>query len=233
MRINRIFEGSTEIMHLLIAREAVDQHLQAAGGVLDPQAPVADKLRDAVKAGGFYASWFPRLAVGDGLKPGAYSEFGALAPHVRYVERASRKLARSTFYLMGRHQAGLEHKGHLLGRLVDLGAELYAIACACVRAQTIAREHPERAEGAAELAGLFAQQARRRADALFHELWANDDDVQRAAARKVLGGSYTWFEEDVLDPAGDGPMIPEHPAPATQRHPEAAPAVEEQAEAVQ
>src|SRR3954449_713459 len=94
MRINRIFEGSTEIMHLLIAREAVDQHLQAAGGVLDPEAPVADKLRDAVKAGGFYASWFPKLAVGDGLKPGAFGEFGALAPQVRYVERASRKLAR-------------------------------------------------------------------------------------------------------------------------------------------
>jgi alkylation response protein AidB-like acyl-CoA dehydrogenase len=233
MRINRIFEGSTEIMHLLIAREAVDQHLQAAGGVLDPQAPVADKLRDAVKAGGFYASWFPKLAVGDGLKPGAFAEFGSLAPHVRYVERASRKLARSTFYLMGRHQAGLEHKGHLLGRIVDLGAELYAIACACVHAQTIAREHPERGEGAAELAGLFAQQARRRADVLFHELWANDDDAQRSAAGKVLAGRYTWFEEDVLDPAGDGPMLPEHPAPATERHPEAATAVQEQAEAVQ
>ncbi len=132
---------------------------------------------------------------------------------MRYVERASRKLARSTFYLMGRHQAGLEHKGHLLGRIVDIGAELYAIACACVYAQTIAREHPERGEGAVELAALFAQQARRRADALFHELWANDDDAQRRAAEKVLAGRYAWFEEDVLDPAGRRPDAPGAPGP--------------------
>ena len=136
MRINRIFEGSTEIMHLLIAREAVDQHLQAAGERARPADGGRRQVRDAVKAGGFYASWFPKLAVGEGQKPGAFAEFGPLAEHVRYVERGSRKLARSTFYLMGRYQARLEHKGHLLGRIVDIGAELYAIACACVYAQT-------------------------------------------------------------------------------------------------
>jgi alkylation response protein AidB-like acyl-CoA dehydrogenase len=233
MRINRIFEGSTEIMHLLIAREAVDQHLQATGSVLDPQTAIADKLRDAVKAGGFYASWFPKLAVGEGQNPSAFAEFGPLAGHLRYVERGSRKLARSTFYLMGRHQAKLEHKGHLLGRIVDIGAELYAIACACVYAHTIAREDAGRRQSAFELADLFAKQARRRAEVLFRQLWSNDDASQYRVAQQVLDGRYAWFDADVMDPSGEGPMLPEPPEPAKDRVARTAEPVEATAEAVQ
>jgi hypothetical protein len=124
---------------------------------------------------------------------------------------------------MGRYQARLEQKGHLLGRLVDIGAELYAIACACVYADTIGRERPDRRQEAAELADLFCGQARRRADRLFANLWANDDDVQYKAAQQVLSGRYGWFEQDVLDPAGEGPMMP-RPAMAA-----AEPVVEESA----
>src|SRR3954447_2310566 len=217
MRINRIFEGSTEIMHLLIAREAVDQHLEVAGDVLLGDSGFVDKAKAGAKAGAFYAKWFPALATGDGQKPGSYAEFGPLAKHLRYVERHSRKLARSTFYAMGRYQARLERKGALLGRIVDIGAELYAIACACVYADTMAREQPARRDEAFELAGLFASHARRRADRLFAELWASDDDAQYETAQKVLDGRYTWFEHDVLDPAGEGPMIPQHEASATKQ----------------
>src|ERR671929_212234 len=97
MRINRIFEGSTEIMHLLIAREAVDQHLQVAGDILDGETALKDKARSAVEGGGVYAKWVPPLPGGGGERPGSFSEFGPLAKHLRYVERHSRKLARSTF----------------------------------------------------------------------------------------------------------------------------------------
>jgi alkylation response protein AidB-like acyl-CoA dehydrogenase len=201
MRINRIFEGSTEIMHLLIAREAVDQHLQVAGDVLDAETPLAAKAKGAAGAGAFYAKWFPKLTVGEGLNPTSYGEFGDLATHLRYVERASRKLARSTFYAMGRYQAKLEQRQALLGRIVDIGAELFAISAAVVYAQTIATEQPERADSARELAHLFCLQAQRRAGELFHALWSNDDTENYETAQRVLAGEHTWIEEGVADPS--------------------------------
>jgi len=217
MRINRIFEGSTEIMHLLIAREAVDRHLEAAGELLEGEGDLRAKARAAVGAGAFYARWLPSLAVGAGQRPGAFDELGPLAEHARFVERASRKLARSTFYGMTRWQAALEKRQSFLGRLVDIGAELFAIASAAVYARTIAHERPERAESATELADLFCRQARRRVDRLFTELWANDDDEGYALARAVLDGRHTWIEEGILDPSGDGPMLAEQPREAREK----------------
>jgi alkylation response protein AidB-like acyl-CoA dehydrogenase len=207
MRINRIFEGSTEIMHLLIAREAVDQHLAVAGDILEPETPLGDKAKAAVAAGKFYSKWFPQLVVGEGLNPGSYSEFGALASHLRYTERAARKLARSTFYAMGRYQAKLERKQSVLGRIVDIGAELFAISSAVVYAQTLQDERPDRAAEAIQLADLFCRQARRRADVLFDELFDNDDDQAYALAQDVLAGKLSWDEEGILDLSGDGPAV--------------------------
>jgi hypothetical protein len=69
LRVSRIFEGSSEIMHLTIAREAVDQHLQAAGDLLTPGGGLRTKADAALKAGLFYSKWLPKLAVGKGQKP--------------------------------------------------------------------------------------------------------------------------------------------------------------------
>ncbi len=210
MRINRIFEGSTEIMHLLIAREAVDQHLQIAGDIIEPDIPLGDKARTAVKAGGFYATWLPKLAAGKGSNPTSYAEFGELAEHLRFAERNCRKLARSTFYGMSRWQGRLEKKQAFLGRIVDIGAELYGIASACVYSQTLGAEDPANTEQYVELADLFCHQARRRVDRLLHDLWFNDDADNYDAAMKVLDGRYTMWEKDIIDPAGEGPMLPAH-----------------------
>ena len=217
MRINRIFEGSSEIMRLFIAREAVDAHLSAAGDLIDPQVPIAQRTRAAGRAGGFYARWLPTLVTGDGQKPRAYNDFGPLATHLRYVERASRKLARVTFYGMARWQGRLEHKQRFLGRIVDIGAELFAISAACVRAQhdMAAATGTGRDATAAELAGLFCAQARLRAEELFGQLWRNTDSPDAALARRVLSGRYLWLEDGVIDPSIPGPLIAEaEPGPA-------------------
>ena len=208
MRINRIFEGSTEIMHLLIAREAVDQHLQVAGDILEPGKDLKTKAHALIEASKFYTRWLPQLVVGEGQKPKAYDEFGELATYMRFVERSSRKLARSTFYGMSRWQAKLEYRQAFLGRIVDIGAELFAMASSVAYADTIGREHPERRAEAREMAELFCTQAKRRAEDLFTALWANDDDANHEAADRILSGRYRWLEDGIVDPSGEGPMIP-------------------------
>ncbi len=206
LRINRIFEGSTEIMHLLIAREAVDAHLSVAGDIIDPEATTQAKARAAAKAGGFYAKWLPTLVVGTGHRPGAYAEFGRLAPHLRYVERSARKLARSIFYASGRWQGTLERKQGFLGRMVDIGAELFAMSAVCVRAQMDAAE-TTRGSTAIELADAFCRQARLRVEELFDRLWRNTDALDVQLAKKMLAGEFTWLEEGVIDPSIPGPWI--------------------------
>src|SRR5947209_1156069 len=135
LRINRIFEGSSEIMKLLIAREAVDAHLTAAGDLAKANTGLRQKAAAAVGASGFYAKWLPQLVFGEGQRPMAYGEFGPLASHLRFVERSTRKLARNTFYGMARWQAKLEQRQGFLGRIVDIGAEPFAMSAACVRAE--------------------------------------------------------------------------------------------------
>ena len=211
MRSNRIVEGSTEIMHLLIAREAVDQHLTVAGDLIQEGIPLKDKGKALTHAGRFYGQWYPKLTVGSGQNPTSYREFGPLAAHLRYAERASRKLARSTFYGMARWRAKTEDHGAFLGRLVDIGAELYAICAAVVYARTLAADRPEQAKAIEELADLFCQQSQVRAERLFHDLWHNADSATYAVAQDVLGGRHTWLEEGLLDPSGEGPLVPDSP----------------------
>ncbi|MFE4171957.1 acyl-CoA dehydrogenase family protein [Streptomyces sp. NPDC056909] len=221
LRINRIFEGSTEIMHLLIAREAVDAHLSVAGDIIDPDKSLSDKARAGAQAGKFYARWLPKLVAGPGQLPGSYGEFHRpgypdLSVHLRYAERTARKLARSTFYAMSRWQGRMETKQGFLGRIVDIGAELFAMSAACVRAELL-RTKGEHGREAYQLADAFCRQARIRVEELFGRLWSNTDELDRKVVSGVLAGRYTWLEDGIIDPSGDGPWIADAtPGPSTR-----------------
>ncbi len=196
LRINRIFEGSSEIMRLFIAREAVDQHLKKAGALVDPRASLRARAVALVRAGFHYAWWYPTRWVGWGHWP-RFAEFGRLAKHMRFVDRSSRRLARALFGGMVRFGAGLEKRQAVLGRIVDIGSELFVMTAVTVRADMLAAKNPEDSSPA-DLADLFCRQARRRVQALFSSLFSNDDAATYKVAGRTMEGAYGWLEEGVV-----------------------------------
>jgi hypothetical protein len=193
-RINLIFEGSSEIMHLFIAREAVDRHLKVAGAFLDPRAPLSAKAGALLRMAAYYATWYPSRYFGWGRWP-RYSELGRLAGHLRFAERMSRKLARATFHAMVRFGPRLEKRQSVLFRLVDVGADLFAIAAACSRAEMLRKKGQAEA---VELADLFCRHARRRVRETFRTVFHNEDVRTYDVARQVLDGKHTWLEQGMV-----------------------------------
>lgn len=209
-RINKIFEGSTEIMHLFMAREMVDKHLQIAGAFIDAQKPLSAKLGVLPKMAAFYAWWYPTRWLGWAYWP-KYSEFGDLASHLRFVERSSRRLARSSFHGMLVYQAKLQNKQAFLFRLVDIANETFAMAAAVTRAKALAdRKAPEGAQ-ALRSADVFCRSARRRVKALFRELWSNDDVLRYEHGLGVLSGADQWLEAGIMD------LQAKKPAPVAEK----------------
>jgi hypothetical protein len=196
LRINLIFEGSSEIMHLFMAREAVDKHLQVAGSLIDPKVPVGKKLATLPRVGWFYATWYLGLWA-RGLFAPRFGEFGPLARHLRFVERSSRKLAREIFHSMVVFRAGAERKQAFLFRLVDIANELFAISASVTRAEALRKAGRPEAAQAVKLADHFCLTTRRKVRALFAALWKNDDRAAYEMGRAVLAGEHAWLEAGV------------------------------------
>jgi len=215
MRINTIFEGSSEIMRLFIAREAVDRHLSIAGDLVNPKAPVGAKLKALVRAGLYYAWWYPTRFLGWSAWP-RYSEFGGLARHVRYVERTSRKLARATFYTMVRFGPGLERRQAVLGRIVDIGADLLVMTACIVRAQMLSEQNGADTRGAAALADAYCRQARRRISGRFRSVFRNDDAATYSVAMRFLKGEFDWLEAGVISLEGYRQQLEDSEPPVTR-----------------
>jgi hypothetical protein len=196
-RINMIIEGTSDIMHLFIAREALDAHMRLVSGMLSPQAPLAARLRAALVATARYAAWYPLQWLGMLWSP-SFRLFGApLAGHLRFVHRQSHRLARELFHAAMRYQTRLAYRQELLGRLVDIGGDLFAMAAACAKAHAMVRLQPSE-RSPVELADLFCREARRRISSRFHQVHSNDDRETYRLAQDVQNGRMAWLEEGIV-----------------------------------
>jgi alkylation response protein AidB-like acyl-CoA dehydrogenase len=194
-RINLIFEGSSEIMRLFIAREAVDHHFKTAFALVAPGVNMGERAAAAGRVAKFYPTWYAARWIGKGQLPVSYASFGKLAKHLRYIERNTRHLGRSIFHAMVRFGPKLERRQLVLFRAVDIGAELFAMSAAITRAKMLAKEGNKEA---IELADYFCREARVRIERSFDELYGPDDDAMRRVAKHVLSGEHTWIERGIV-----------------------------------
>jgi 3-hydroxyacyl-CoA dehydrogenase/alkylation response protein AidB-like acyl-CoA dehydrogenase/enoyl-CoA hydratase/carnithine racemase len=191
-RINTIFEGSSEIMRLFIAREALDPHLKLSAAVLNSKLPISQRLRTAAKAAMFYAKWYPKQWLPLESFKVAGSDTALLNRHLRYVARTSRKLARTLFHAMLRHGPKLERQQLLLGRFVDIGTDLFAITATCLRAERLMQAETTDANRAEllHLADYFCRASRLRIEETFRAVRRNADGAGYRLAQQVLTGNH-------------------------------------------
>lgn len=203
IRINRIIEGTSEIMGLFIAREAMDVHFQNLMPLMDPRNSIGTKIKKGLSAAGFYSWWYPKQWLR--LPSGAESRHLSRAnrTHLSFIAKTTKKMARGLFHAMGKHQQGLEKEQLLMFRYVDVGTELFAMASTLSMAERMIADNPADTSPQ-ELSDLFCRGARRRIADHFRRIRKNHNDVIKQVSRGVLEGRYDWIETDIVR---EGPII--------------------------
>src|SRR4051794_7782507 len=195
-RINMIFEGSSEIMRLFIAREALDPHLKVGGAIFNTQLPTSDRAKAVFSSGKFYAGWYPRQWM-----PGSAGDLDKLhedlRPHIRYAARTSRKLARGLFHAMARFGPKLDREQLLLSRFVGIATELFAISATCSFAQ-YKIDSGEPVDEIVSVANYFCRSAKMRIDHHFAGAARNADRAGYDLTQALLAGKHESFREGIV-----------------------------------
>jgi len=200
-RINRIFEGSSQVMQLIMARVALDTHFKLVMPILKPKKGATVGKGEAVmKAAGFYATWLPKLFMPDAghhLEAGALSEVNRR--HLAYAAKTSRLLARRLFATMAKYGPKLENEQLILGNFVDTGVDLFAMAAALSYADHLVKEAPSD-QSPQELVDLFCRDARRRIEGNFRSVKSNHNRSYRKIAGLFMEGRLGWLADGAMNP---------------------------------
>jgi alkylation response protein AidB-like acyl-CoA dehydrogenase len=195
-RVNTIFEGSSEIMRLFIAREALDPHLKVGGAIFNTQLPMSERAKAVFSSGKFYAGWYPRQWLLNGA--GKIDNLHAtLRGHVDYAARTSKRLARGLFHAMARFGPKLDREQLLLSRFVGIATELFAISATCSYAQWLLGQGKP-ADEILAVADYFCRSARMRIDHHFAGTMRNADKRGYALVQDLLAGKHELLGDGIV-----------------------------------
>jgi len=195
-RVNTIFEGSSEIMRLFIAREALDPHLKVGGAIFNTQLPKSERLKAVFGSGKFYAGWYPRQWLPNGARK-IDNLHRDLQKHVEYAAAGSKKLARGLFHAMARFGPKLDRQQLLLSRFVGIATELFAISATCSYAEWLLGQGKPSDEILA-LADYFCRSARLRIDTHFAGTRRNVDKRGYQLTQELLAGKYALLCDGIV-----------------------------------
>ena len=194
-RVNLIFEGSSEIMHLFIAREALDFHLQHIGALFKPGVSLGGKIMAFLKMMKTYALWYPKLWI-PVLSAKKFGMDTRLNRHMRKVEQLSKKMSRTLFHKMAMYQKKMAEKQLLINRFVDIGTELFIMSAACSYAGSLQASDPN-AANAVELADYYCKEATIRIEKLFSDIRRNNDSATLKLNTRFMHGAFEWLEDEI------------------------------------
>ncbi|MEO2016337.1 MAG: acyl-CoA dehydrogenase family protein [Fuerstiella sp.] len=198
-RVNLIFEGSSEIMHLFIAREALDFHLQHIGALFKPGVSLGGKLSTLLNMMKVYAVWYPKLWI-PVLSAGRFGMSAPLNKHMRTVARLSKRMSRTLFHKMVIHQKKMAEKQLLINRFVQIGTELFIMSAACSYADSLKNDGTDTAN-AVELASYYCNEAKIRIAKLFSDIRSNNDKATLRLNRNFMQGDFAWLEDEIAPPS--------------------------------
>ena len=199
MRIGRIFEGSSEVMHLIMAREALDMHFSLAMPLMKPKKGVkVNKVALLAKIIMFYAKWYPSTYLPAGTSFNISKLNGANQAHLSFVSKTCKKLARNIFHTMGKYQLKLEYEQVILGNYVDIGTDLFVMASTLAYAESMLKDNPED-QTPQDLADLFCAEARRRIAANFKMAKEGKHNKKyNKVANLLMDGKLEWLALDAM-----------------------------------
>ena len=195
VRINRIFEGTNDILRLFIALNGLDDVGQSLKEV---SASVKGVFDDPIKGFGVLSDYaIHRASLLSGIKrEGATMTHVAkeLDPERKIFEEGTRELATTSDKLLRRHGKKIIERQLATARMADMMISLYVLAAVLSRVTTsIQKNGAEKAEKEIQIAQAFASQTQRTVRLNVEDIENNaDSQVKDLADHALDKEKFAW-----------------------------------------